>query len=165
MFFSGSRQQPVGGRQDAGLVVCCRTLVDRAFGLLGRHRALAEQFTRFSVVGGIVTVVDFSTYVALTRGTAFFGRHLLTSAAIAFSVALTSSFILNTFWTFRAGRDRWLSRAPSFFAVGLIGIAINMAVLSLLISGGVYDLLAKVFAILVSLVWNFTGQRRLTFRS
>jgi len=141
-----------------------RALVDKAFGLFGRRHALARQFVKFSVVGGIVTAIDFGVYVALTRGTAFFGRHLLTSAAIAFSVALTSSFILNTFWTFRAGRGRWLSRAPRFFAVGLIGIAINMAILSLLISGGMYDLLAKVFAILVSLVWNFTGQRRLTFR-
>lgn len=130
----------------------------------GCRRAAAGQFIRFSVVGGINTVLDFGVYLGLTRGLSFFRTHFLAAAATSFSLAVLSSFLLNTFWTFRAGGDGWHRRAPRFFAVALTGAGLNLIILYGLVVGGLYDVAAKLVATAVVLVWNFTAQRRWTFK-
>jgi len=122
------------------------------------------QFVRFGMVGTVNTVLDFSVYYGLTRYFDFWGRHLVTSAVASFAVGVTSSFILNNFWTFRQEASGWLQRAPRFLLVALSGMSWNALLLWIMVSLGTYDLIAKASATVVVLFWNFNMQKRWTFR-
>ena len=128
-----------------------------------RRRSLG-QFFRFSVVGTVNFFLDYLVYFALTRGWAFWGRHIVLAASASFIVAVTSSFFFNTFWTFRCDAAGWHKRVGKFFAVATGGLALNALILFLLTSLGVYDLVAKVAATAIVLVWNFQLQKKWTFR-
>lgn len=127
------------------------------------QRRTAEQFLRFAAVGASNTVLDFGVYLALTRGTEWFaGRHVAAAVA-SFCVAATSSFVLNTFWTFRQSGVGWERRFPKFFTVAVGGLILNALFLHLLLTAGLHDVLAKLLATGAVMVWNFTLQKRYTF--
>jgi putative flippase GtrA len=140
-------------------------LVDAALVRLGIGPNPFWQFFRFCVVGGIVTAFDFAFYYGLTRAVGFFAVHYLAAATLSFCFAATLSFALNTFWTFRVGGRGWQRRAPRFFAIAVVGVGINASVIFLLVEAGLFDLLAKVASTGVVLMWNFTAQRKWTFRA
>ena len=121
------------------------------------------QFFRFCAVGAINTVVDFGIYAALTRSFPFWGEHFLAASVVSFCIGVLSSYLLNTFWTFGA-RTVALRQGAKFFIVAVTGLGWNAAVLALLTALGMYDLLAKAFATAAVLAWNFTWQKRWTFR-
>jgi len=129
-----------------------------------RCRRTAVQFLRFSVVGGVNFLLDNGIYVLLTRGTVFWSERILSAAAISFVLSVISSFVLNTFWTFSCDAAGWHRRMGKFFAVATGGLAINILIIHLLVSLGVYDLIAKIAATAVVLVWNFILQKKWTFR-
>jgi putative flippase GtrA len=131
--------------------------------LLFTYRKTAGQFVRFGVVGACNTALDFSIYIGLTRGFPFWGEHFVLAAAISFCFGATSSFIFNTFWTFRRGDVGWHRRMPRFFTVAVIGLALNSTVLWTLTSLGLHDIIAKLAATGIVVFWNFTMQKRWTF--
>ena len=134
--------------------------------LVGRFikRETADQFIKFCVVGAINTVVDFGIYLALTRLTEFWSLHLVFASAISFTVAVCCSFILNTFWTFRCAKSGWRKRAMPFFIVALGGLFVNAGTVLVIITLGVWDVIAKIVATAVVLAWNFTLQKKWTFK-
>lgn len=123
------------------------------------------RFLRFAVVGASNTALDFFVYLCLTRGWQWWRAHLVVAATVSFCTAATSSFLLNTFWTFKVTRDGWHRRAPKFFAVAVGGLACNAVMLHLLTTVGLHDILAKLVATATVMVWNFTLQRAWTFRA
>ncbi|MFA6604144.1 MAG: GtrA family protein [Patescibacteria group bacterium] len=129
-----------------------------------RCRRTAVQFFRFAIVGGINFFLDNGVYLALTRGFVWWSEHILLAAAVSFVLSVISSFLLNTFWTFSCDAVGWQRRAGKFFAVATGGLAINILLIHLAVSLGVYDLIAKVSATFVVLAWNFVLQKKWTFR-
>ncbi|MBN1585407.1 GtrA family protein [Candidatus Uhrbacteria bacterium] len=130
-----------------------------------RGQAAVPQFVRFCAVGFVNTGVDFSVYLALTRLTDFWNGHLVAASAVGFSLAVLSSFFLNTFWTFRCSGTGWPRRIGRFFAVAVGGLAVSSATVWLVVSLGVWDVIAKVAAVVLAMAWNFNMQRRWTFGS
>ncbi|HTK05125.1 MAG TPA: GtrA family protein [Candidatus Eisenbacteria bacterium] len=129
------------------------------------RKRLAVQFIKFAAVGAFNTVLDFGVYLWLTRSYPFWGAHIIAAATVSFVLAATSSFILNNFWTFRQDLAGCRRRAPKFFAVAVGGLLWNAAILHLLTTFGVHDIIAKLFATGVVLMWNFTLQKKWTFRA
>ena len=127
-------------------------------------RKTADQFIKFCVVGAINTVVDFGIYLSLTRLTEFWSYHLVLASALSFTVAVFCSFVLNTFWTFRCGGSDWKKRALPFFVVATGGLFVNSGTVFIIITLGVWDVIAKIVATAVVLAWNFTLQKKWTFR-
>jgi dolichol-phosphate mannosyltransferase len=122
------------------------------------------QFLKFCTVGAINTVVDFGIYVGLTRPFPFWGRHYVAASALSFVVAVLSSFLLNNFWTFgRRGVE--LRRSVKFFIVAIGGLALSSLTFFILTRLGLFDLYAKLVVTAVVLAWNFTLQKKWTFRS
>lgn len=128
-----------------------------------RQRHVVRQFIKFCVVGGINTVIDFGLYYLLTRHTAYFAGHFILATTLTFGLAVTSSFCLNTFWTFRAGGDGWQKRAPQFLAVALTGMAFNDMALYAVVAAGGHDMVGKVAATGLVTMWNFLAHRYWTF--
>lgn len=124
-----------------------------------------QEFIRFAIVGFSNTFLDFLVYIGLTRLVSFFSHYYLIANLISFSLAATNSFFWNRNWTFKY-REKDIGRQYlKFFIVSIIGLLINEGCLYLLVANfHLYDLLAKLFAIGVSLSWNFFINRFWTFR-
>jgi putative flippase GtrA len=133
--------------------------------VLGTRRRLAAQFVKFAAVGAFNTVLDFAVYLLLTRSSAFWSARIVAAATVSFLVGVTSSFILNNFWTFRQDASGWRRRAPKFLAVAVGGLVWNDLILHLLTQAGVHDITAKLIGTAIVLFWNFTLQKTWTFRA
>ncbi len=118
-------------------------------GLLARVRSLlrnkeVERFLKFAVVGAIGALIDYGSFTGLNRlgwldwvnihlpfGLALTG--LGVAGAIAFTLAVTSNFIWNRYWTYPDSRSKpVLSQLFTFFVVNVVGIFIRIPILELL---------------------------------
>ena len=81
------------------------------------------QIFRYILSGSVACAVDYSTLVTLTQT---FKLYYLTSAAIAFTLGTTVSYILNITWVFdqRVFADKRLE-ALLFFSIGIMGLFLN----------------------------------------
>lgn len=128
-------------------------------------RPAFKQFVKFGLVGVTNTAVDLGVYVALTRLTYFWGMHLVAASVISFSLAATWSYYWNKLWTFQDRRKITLQEFSMFFLVSIGGLLIHAGVLWFAVNVLViYDLLGKVFAVILSIIWNFFINRYWTFR-
>lgn len=133
--------------------------------LLGRFPVL-KQFIKFSLVGVINTLIDFLIYLGLTRLIFWFSHYYLVANAISFSLAVINSFILNRYWTFQESQKVDLHfKFIKFFAVNLLTlIIVELSLYYLVAHLLVYDLLAKMVVILISVVLNFCLSKFWVFR-
>lgn len=119
------------------------------------------------MVGALKTVVDFATFnlVLLVLPGLSMPVVLLANTA-GFVVAVSVSFVLNERFTFRtAARSRGFSR---YVVISLVGLALyNGSLVVVLAFWDAEDTLAlnvaKVGALVTSMVWNFLGYRFLVF--
>ena len=90
--------------------------------------------------------------------------HHIVAAIGAFCVAVSSNFLLNRAWTFGAKDGHAGFQAARFFAVSLIGLGVNLAILQLLVAAaGLADLPAQAIAVALSMPANFVGNKLWTF--
>jgi len=115
-----------------------------------RYRRNAGQFVRFAVVGGTGVVVNLAVVVLLKRmgphpedaivalsPTAFHVRWYHAYSTVAFLVANLWNFQLNRMWTFRSSKHAaWWKEYWPFLAVGLLGQALGLVLLTLLMHHG-----------------------------
>jgi putative flippase GtrA len=117
---------------------------------LRRHGRNALQFGRFALVGGTGVAVNLLVLVlvkrlgphpedaiAALRPTEFHVRWYHLYSTIAFLFANLWNFQLNRWWTFRSARhSRWWREYWPFLAVGMLGQAIGLVLLTLLMHRG-----------------------------
>jgi putative flippase GtrA len=119
------------------------------------------QIGKYLVVGVTAAIIDFGLLYALTDGVHIY---YLLSATISFIVAAIYNYSLNRAWTFRSSGSR-TKQVPIFFIVAILGVLLNNTIMYLGVEKvGLYYLLAKVFAAAVVTIWNFFGNKYLTFR-
>jgi putative flippase GtrA len=124
-------------------------------------------FVKYCIVGGTAAVVDFGVLFILTE--LFLGvEYYLVSATISFVLSAFTNYFLNRSWTFRSnGKKR--KQIPIFFAVATMGLFINNSIMfvgmeKFLLKNLHYGyLLAKVIATGLVLIWNFLGNKYITF--
>jgi len=120
-----------------------------------------EKIFKFGIVGLIGTVVNMGLLYYLKEYQDF---PLLFASFIAIELAILNNFLWNEFWTFKNNSHSFLSHLVGFNLVSVGGLLINMAVLSLLTTLGVYYLLSNFFGILIGFSWNFLANRRYTWK-
>jgi putative flippase GtrA len=123
-------------------------------------RQTLGEFLRYLVTGGTAFIVDAGGFAMLNA----LGVPVLPAAAASFTAAAIVNYALTSAFVFGATR-RSAGQVLGFLAVALVGLALN----SLLTAGfhawlGIPAPLAKVAAIAVTLLWNFTANKRLVFR-
>lgn len=130
-----------------------------------REFKFIEKFIKFSLVGLVNTIIDFSIFFGLTRLLVFFEPHYLLANLLAFTIANMFSFIANKHWTFGNQSKSYLAQYYKFLSVSLLALAAVQLTLYLLISSfGVWDLVAKIAALLVSVIIGFLGSRWWAFK-
>jgi putative flippase GtrA len=138
-------------------------LPGRVFAMLG-GRILVGQAARFAVIGVLNTAIDFGVFLLAL---AFLTSSLVGANVLAWTVAVTGSYVMNSFITFAAesGRRLRLRAYAGFIGSGLAGLIANTA--TLLIAAKLLLLpvvLAKLLAIGVSFLVNFSLARFVVFR-
>jgi len=126
------------------------------------ERALALKAVSFALVGIVNTAIDFSVFWTAAN---YLHWPLVPANVLAWLVAVTCSYVMNSFITFgpESGRTlRWRDYA-GFAASGVAGMVSSTAVLVAL-SYLVPVLFAKVLSILVSFVVNFSLSHFVVFR-
>ena len=117
-------------------------------------------FIKYCIVGGTAAVVDFGILFILTD---FFSVHYLTSATVSFIVSALVNYSLNRSWTFRSnGKNR--KQLPNFFTIATMGLVLNNGMMYTGVEFfGLWYILAKVIATGVVVIWNFFGNKYITF--
>ncbi len=140
------------------------------FALVFDNQNELARFVKFAIVGAIGAVVDFGVLNLLVQ---VFGWNDFFANIVSVTCAIISNFTWNRLWTFPESRARPLSTQFGQFAlVNLLGLGINQAVFwatgtwmfKPLFGFTLGYNLAKATAIVVVLFWNFTVNRRTTYR-
>lgn len=122
------------------------------------------QFFKFCIVGAIGTGVNLAILYSLVE---WFHIWYMTAAVVAFIGATTSNYILNKIWTFRyklLETHATIYSYLKFISVSIIGLVINLAILYVLVNNfHIWYIYAQVIAILVAVMWNYTGSKKWAF--
>jgi putative flippase GtrA len=119
------------------------------------------QLFKFGLVGASGYLINLAVFSVLADG---FGLHHIAAAIGAFCVALANNFLWNRHWTFESGDGHPGFQAARFFAVSVAALAINLAVLELLVSGtSLGGLPSQAIAVAVAMPFNFLGNKLWTF--
>jgi len=126
------------------------------------ERAIALKAISFALVGVVNTAIDFSVFWTTFT---YFHWPLVLANVLAWLVAVTCSYAMNSFITFgpESGRIlRWRDYA-SFAASGIAGMVSSTTILFVL-SHFVPILIAKLVSIIVSFAVNFSLSHFVVFR-
>jgi putative flippase GtrA len=89
-----------------------------------------ERFLKFAVVGTFGALVDFGSFHLIISLTGIEPKY---AQAISFSLAITSNFIWNRYWTYPDSRSKTIrSQLVTFFAVNIVGLAIRTPIFTTL---------------------------------
>ncbi|OGL70597.1 hypothetical protein A3B32_01550 [Candidatus Uhrbacteria bacterium RIFCSPLOWO2_01_FULL_53_9] len=125
---------------------------------------MLRQFMRYGAVGVVNTGLDFGIYSGLTRGFEWWGEHYLIANAVTFLLVVTWSFFWNKHWAFRNKEARHLGQYAKFVFATFGGIMLAEVIL---FSGvewlNLNDLLSKVIAGPIVVLWNFSAYRWFAF--
>ena len=141
-------------------------LLDRLYARLAqgwRDRAVSLKAISFGLVGIVNTLIDLGIFIFAYN---VLGLPLVPANVLAWLVAVSGSYVMNSFITFAAesgGKLRWRSYG-TFVASGVAGVIANTAVL-VVASYWIPVLAAKLLAIVVSFVVNFSLSHFVVFRT
>lgn len=133
------------------------------------------QFSKFLVVGSMNTAIDFAVLNLLMWTTGIYqGQWIILLNAISFLVAVTNSYFLNKYWTFRVKGPTVVPwQMGQFLVVSLIGAGINSSIVYGVttfippcfgLGKELWANLAKALATGVALIWNFLGYKFIVFK-
>jgi dolichol-phosphate mannosyltransferase len=125
-----------------------------------RRRQNWEQLVKFCVVGVSGYVVNLAVYALLLDGV---GLHYISAAAASFVVAVTNNYTWNRLWTFRQQRGGVAYQGARFLIVSTVALLANLAVLHLLVSIGVGEVVSQAIAIVLVTPVNFVGNKLWSF--
>jgi len=125
-------------------------------------RPMVAKILSFGLIGLGNTVVDLAIF---TFAYTVLALPLVPSNVMAWLVAVSGSYVMNSMITFRAESGRVLRRKDyfSFVASGILGVVCTTTTLVVL-SNFMPVLYAKLIAIMVSFVVNFTMSHFVVFR-
>jgi len=117
------------------------------------------KFLKFIIVGFSGMFVDFSiTYLLKEK----LSVHRYLSNSAGFTVAASSNYLFNRYWTFQSNNPKVFVEFGTFFIISLVGLAINNFFLYLF-EKKLNFYLAKFFAVMITSLWNFSANYYLNF--
>ncbi|HLJ16823.1 MAG TPA: GtrA family protein [Bryobacteraceae bacterium] len=121
------------------------------------------QFARYTIVGAIAFLVDFSTLFLLTH---FAGLYYLISAAISFPLGVAVNYALSRIWVFnRRTLSNPIVEFLVFAAIGIVGLGLTELGIWLLAGkAGLNYLAAKIVTTVIVYLWNFGARKIALFR-
>jgi putative flippase GtrA len=123
---------------------------------------LFVQIFRYTFVGGLAFIVDFSLLYLLTD---LFKIHYLVSAGISFIFGLLVNYLLSILWVFNSRKIKNVMNEFIFFTlIGLFGLGITEVLLWMLTDlFALYYLISKIITTIIVYFWNFFARKYLLF--
>lgn len=124
-----------------------------------------KSFIRFSIVGVINTLVDFSVFAMFHS---LFGVDKLICQVAGYSMGVVNSFILNKFWTFENSNSKFntINQMVRFIGINLVSLAISLLGLKLISDWyGLGTYVSKVIVTIMAQAVNYFGYKLLVFKS
>ncbi len=123
---------------------------------------LFVQIFRYTFVGGVAFIVDFSLLYLLTD---LFKIHYLVSAGISFIFGLLVNYLLSILWVFNSRKIKNVLNEFLFFTlIGLFGLGITEVLLWMLTDlFALYYLYSKIITTVIVYFWNFFARKYLLF--
>lgn len=123
--------------------------------------SLILKLLKFGVVGFSGMLIDFGVTWILKEKVRV-NKYIANSTG--FMLAASSNYIWNRLWTFDSQNEQVTKEYFSFIIISLIGLAINnLAIYLLTKKVNMNFYLAKLFAIVVVTLWNFSMNFLITF--
>ncbi len=117
------------------------------------------RFLKFGIVGLTGMVIDFSITFLLKEKLKI---HRYIASSTGFTIAATSNYFLNRIWTFESTDPKIFIEYSTFIIISVIGLGINNLSLYLF-EKKLPFYVAKLFAIGVTMIWNFLANNYITF--
>jgi len=121
------------------------------------------QFVRYTFVGGMAFLIDFSVLYVMTD---FVGVHYLWSAASGFLLGLIFNYLLSVLWVFKKRSLKSVKiEFLIFLIIGLGGLALNEFFIWFFTDVFLfYYLFSKIISTVFVYLWNFFARRFVLFR-
>jgi putative flippase GtrA len=123
-------------------------------------RGTASRFVRFSVVGGVATLIQF---VLLYFFVELNWLDEIPASALSFAISAIFNYFMNYHLTF-GSRESHMRVFPKFAGVAAFGMLLNVSLFSLFLLAAHY-LIAQAFATLITLCTNFLLHKYWIYRS
>jgi putative flippase GtrA len=141
---------------------------------LSRWFLILRQITKFTIVGGLNTFLDFAVLNFLIASSGIVsGAGFSFSKGISFIVATINSYFWNRHWTFESRNREEGLQFIQFLVISTIGLFINVGIASVIVNkigpfGGISPTLwaniGALIATAASLIRNFLGYKFIVFR-
>lgn len=118
-----------------------------------------REFVLYCLIGLSGVTADFLVFLALTQ----VGIDPLVATFISVSCGIINNFVWNAWLNFKV-RSHLLIRFLSFYAVGLVGVALSIGILWVGSLLGLTPAVAKIISIPIVVVVQFVLNRVVTFR-
>lgn len=120
------------------------------------------QLFRYTFVGGIAFVIDFTLLYLLTD---YVGLYHIISASISFIVGLAVNYVLSKIFVFSHSVVQNKTGEFLIFAlIGVVGLFLTDLMMWILVDmGSIYYLTAKIITTLLVYLWNFFARKYILF--
>lgn len=130
------------------------------------RKSLAGQFMRYLFTGGLAFVVDFGLFALCLYVLEW---HYLLANLVGLVAGLVLNYALSVAWVFTACERKLEKRKTAeflvFALVGFIGVGLNELLMLLMVDVFEWqEMLSKMAAAIVVLMWNFGGRKLILFR-
>ncbi len=126
------------------------------------------QLFRSLFVGGVATIVDFAVAALVREG---LGGNDIVSNASGFAIGLVVNYLISILWVFKKHNMNIAKEFAVFSVIGIIGLVINTAIVSLLSwvwnaeEVKIMFYVAKIIATLITLIWNFAARKVILYKN
>ena len=134
--------------------------------LYRRWRMLVHELTKFGIVGAVNTGLDFGVANILHVG---LHTNQYLAKTVSVTIAATSSYFMNRYWTFRHRARTGIGREYSlFFVLNGVGLLIALACIWLVMGpldrqGVLWFNVAQVAGLVLGMLFRFTTYKRWVF--
>ena len=119
-------------------------------------------FWKYLLVSVVATIVDISLLFSLTE---FANINYLISATISFCMGTLVAYLGQKYHTFKDTNKNITKQLSIFIIIAIIGLLINLVILKIAVSIlGLYYIVGKLFAIGFGFIWNYSINKRITFK-
>jgi putative flippase GtrA len=119
------------------------------------------KFTRFVLVGGVATSIQYLLLFGLVHWT---GANPVLASSLGFVVSAFANYLLNYYYTFRSKHEHGPALLK-FMVIAGVGLILNLMIMQILTGETLHYLIAQVIATAVVLLWSFAGNSLWTFRT
>ena len=124
---------------------------------------VSKQFLKYIIIGFFGTGLDFLLLYYLVE---YLHLYYILAAFISVAIVIWISFSLNKYWTFQNQEKKYLSQFSKYILAHAFVYGLNLIILIILVEiFGLWYILAKAFATIISAICNFLLTKKWVFRS